>query len=134
MHGRVPVTLLPDHVMLCVEKTIEWEKPEPGSPEATYKADVEAFVRRVAKRHAQPGMTFDENGFHYDGGGWTAYAVEEAMGRYRSDMRLSTPVYLDEYWSVGSNLICGNTYRHEEGREHYRAYAVTFEGEFVKAD
>ncbi len=133
VHGRTAVTLLPDHVMLCVPKLIEWEDPAPGSAEALYKEDVENIVRSVAKRHAQPGVTFDENGFHYDGGGWTAYAEMGFLKIYQAGNRHPLPVDLREYWSVGSNLICGNTHLHDDGSEHYRAYAYTFEGEVVKA-
>lgn len=133
VHGRTAVTLLPDHVMLCVEKTMAWEDVAPGSPEALYKAHVEDVVRSVAQRHAQPGVTFDEDRFHYDGGGWIAYTDVTAVEIYRTGNRLVTPVALAEYWSVGSNLICGNTNGREEGPEHYRAYAYTFEGKAVPA-
>lgn len=134
LHGRVAVTLLPDHVMLCVPKSIEWENPAAGSAEAAYKADVEIIMRNVARRHAQPGKTFDENRFHYDGGGWIAYTDVKDLEIYRAGNSLSMPVALAEYSSVGSNLICGNTNGREEGPEHYRAYAYTFEGDAVKAD
>lgn len=133
VHGRTAVTLLPDHVMLCVEKTMVWEDAAPGSPEALYKEDVENIVRSVAQRHARPGMSFDEDRFHYDGGGWIAYTDVEWLKLYRAGNRLAMPVVLYEYWSVGSNLICGNTNGREEGPEYYRAYAYTFEGEVVKA-
>lgn len=133
VHGRTAVTLLPDHVMLCVEKTMVWEDAVPGSPEALYKEDVENIVRSVAQRHAQPGVSFDEDRFHYDGGGWIAYTDVKGLEIYRAGNRLTMPVSLDEYWSVGSNLICGNTNGREEGPEHYRAYAYTFEGAVVKA-
>lgn len=133
LHGRVPVTLLPDHVMLCVPKTIEWENPAPGSAEAAYKADVENVVRSVAKRHAQPGITFDENRFHYDGGGWIAYADARFVNIYRAGNRPVQPVGIDEYWSVGTNLICGKTNGHEDGPGNYRAYAYTFAGAAVAA-
>lgn len=133
VHGRTAVTLLPDHVMLCVEKTMVWEDAAPGSPEALYKEDVENIMRSVAQRHAMPGVTFDEDRFHYDGGGWIAYTDVKGLEIYRAGNRLAMPVALDEYWSVGSNLICGNTNGREEGPEHYRAYAYTFEGAVVKA-
>jgi hypothetical protein len=132
--GRTAVTLLPDHVMLCVPKAIEWENLAPDSMESVYKADVENVVRSVARRHTMPGVTFDENRFHYDGGGWTAYAEEKVLKMYQEGHRLTLAVAIDEYWSVGSNLICGNTYGHkEEGPEHFRAYAYTYEGEVVRA-
>lgn len=133
VHRRTAVTLLPDHVMLCVPKSIEWENPAAGSAETAYKADVEIIMRNVARRHAQPGMTFDENRFHYDGGGWIAYTDVKDLEIYRAGNSLSIPVALAEYSSVGSNLICGNTNGREEGPEHYRAYAYTFEGEAVPA-
>lgn len=133
LHGRMPVTLLPDHVMLCVPKSIEWEDAAPGSAEALYKEDVENIVRSVAKRHAQPGITFDENKFHYDGGGWIAHTDVKGLEVYRSGSHLAMPVALAEYHAVGSNLICGNTNGREEGPDHYRAYAITFEGEAVSA-
>jgi hypothetical protein len=133
VHARSAVTLLPDHVMLCVEKRMVWEDTVPGSPEARYKEDVESIVRSVAKRHAQPGMTFDENKFHYDGGGWIAYTDMKGLEVYRSGNSLAMPVALAEYHAVGSNLICGNTNGREEGSEHYRAYAYTFGGEAVPA-
>ena len=133
VHARVPVTLLPDHVMLCVPKTIEWENPAPDSPEAAYKADVEYVVRSVAKRHAQPGMTFDENRFHYDGGGWIAYAEAQYLEFYRAGKSHPLPVDLKEYHAVGSNLVCGNTTGHKDGPGNYRAYAYTFAGAAVAA-
>lgn len=133
VHGRTAVTLLPDHVMLCVPKSIEWDDPAPGSAEAAYKADVEIIMRNVVRRHAQPGMTFDENRFHYDGGGWIAYADVKGLESYRAGNSPAIPVALAEYSSVGSNLICGNTNGREDGPEHYRAYAYTFEGAAVKA-
>ena len=132
IHGRTAVTLLPDHVMLCVPKSMEWDDPAPGSAEAAYKADVEIIMRNVALRHAQPGMTFDENRFHYDGGGWIAYADQQFLNIYREGRNHPVPVDLREYHAVGSNLICGNTAGHDKGPEYYRAYAYTFEGEAVK--
>jgi hypothetical protein len=132
LHSRTPVTLLPDHVMLCVPKAIEWEDPAPGSAEALYKSDVEDIVRSVAQRHAMPGVTFDEDRFHYDGGGWIAYADVEGLKIYRTGNRLVMPVVLYETWNVGSNQVCGNTHKREEGPEYYRAYAYTFGGEVVK--
>ena len=134
VHARTPVTLLPDHVMLCVPKEIEWENPEPGSPEAIFKADVEMIVRGVARRHAKPGITFDENEYYFRGSGWTAYADREFLDVYRAGQRHPLPVDLKEYLAVGSNLICGNTTGHKNGPERYRAYAYTFEGEALKAD
>lgn len=133
LHGRVPVTLLPDHVMLCVPMAVEWENPAPGSGEAAYKADVEMVMRSVASRHAQPQMTFDENRFHYQSA-WIGYADERMLSVYRAGNRHPLPVVFAEYSAVGSNLICGNTNGHEDGPERYRAYAYTFTGEALKAD
>ena len=133
LHGRVPVTLLPDHVMLCVPKALAWEDAAPGSAEAAYKDDVEAVMRSVAKRHAQPDMTWDENPFH-DRQAWIGHADVAALETYRAGKRLVMPVALHEYASTGMNFICGNTTGADEGPEHYRAFAVTFSGEMVKAD
>lgn len=133
VHGRTAVTLLPDHVMLCVPKTIEWENPAPNSPEEAYKMDVESIMRIVARQHAQPGVTFDENGVHYEGGGWIAYVDLKFLEIHRAGDRRTLPMDLREYWSVGTNHICGNTFLNKEGPEHYRAYAYTFEGRAVPA-
>lgn len=133
VHGRVPVTLLPDHVMLCVPMSVEWDNAAAGSPEAAYREDVEAVMRSVAKRHAQPGVTWDENRFHY-GRAWIGYADEKGVEVYRKGERLSVPVAIGEYAATGSNLICGNTTGREDGPEKYRAFAVTFSGEILKAD
>lgn len=133
IHGRVPLTLLPDHVMLCVPKALAWENVAAGSPEAAYREDVEAVMRNVAKRHAQPGKTWDENRFHYRRA-WIGYADERAAEVYRRGERLSVPVALGEYSATGSNLICGNTTGRDDGPEKYRAFAVTFSGEMLEAD
>lgn len=133
VHGTTAVTLLPDHVMLCVPKTMTWDNLAPDSLETVYKAEVENVVRSVARRHTMPGVTFDENHFHYDSGGWTVYAEPKVLQMYQEGNPPAQPVIVNDYWSVGSNLICGNTAGHEEGPEHYRAYAYTFEGKVVPA-
>lgn len=38
------------------------------------------------------------------------------------------PVDLMQYNSAGVNLICGQTYGHEQGPEKYKAYVITFDG------
>jgi hypothetical protein len=135
IHGRVPLTLLPDHIMLCVPIEMDWEKAPAGSPEAMYRDDVENVMRQVAKRHAKPGITFDENRFHYDGGGWIGFASRRGAESYGTSSQWMMPVAdLAEYWGVGWSRICGNTAGHDEGPGHYRAFAVTFDGDIVKAD
>lgn len=133
-HRRVPVTLLPDHVMLCVPKAMPWEDVEAGSPAGDYKTDIEVIMRGVARRHAEPGITFDENGNHNRGSGWVGYVEAAVIEMYRAGVRPDMKVALNEYHSTGSNHVCGNTNGHKDGPENYRAIAYTFEGEALNAD
>ena len=122
--GRYPaVTLLPDHVMLCVPRQLvgEWELPADGSPMARYKADAENSIKRVAARVAKSGIVYDESPDHFKltvpvNGPWIAYVEDRYLRIYEQGEQNPMPVDLRQYNASGRNLVCGNTYGHEHGR------------------
>lgn len=136
-HGHLPVTLLPDHIMLCVPRTMDndWKNAAPGSPEQRYSQTVHVFAKAVAARQAKPGVTYDEAHpemsipeYHQP---WILYASAGLFNEFKNGTEYK-PVTIKQYHSHGSNLICGNTEGNRQGPEYYVAYAYTFEGEALK--
>ena len=131
----VPVTTLPDHVMLCISKSLtrQWNNPPPGSMEGRFKNDVEDLARSIAKRHTKPGISYDENDNHVsvDDGSWIIYADPQWLNRYRNGQFNPEMYNLFQYVGTGSNHICVSTTGHKDGPENYIGYAYTFNGEKI---
>lgn len=140
---RKPLTLLPDHVTVCLPPAVndEHANSERANKEVpqwvqALEMDAASMMRAVARRWAKPGMTYDEN-LDKDlgvGGAWIGYVEQEQVDAYRRGERLAVPVSVQEYHAHGRTLRCGNTSGHEEGPGYWNEYAVTFEGKFILVD
>ncbi len=135
-----PVTLLPDHVTLCMPVAVrnEWKPDGVAMWAVSLTEDAREMMRAAARRWAKPGITYDENAGKDislpQGGVWIGYIEPEHVEAYRRGERLPSPVNLRDYYAYGRNLRCGNTNGHEEGRGYWLEYAVTFAGEFIPVD
>lgn len=134
---QAPVTLLADHVLGCVPKSLMkagWEKPEFGSPLDRFKNDVNATMEILSNRYARKGMDFIDNEDHDVelGGYWVVYVSVNAFQKYRDGKKTESLVFAKDYHATGSDFTCGNTYGYENQEDLWQGFAYIPGGEAIK--
>lgn len=135
--GYIPIERFTDHVTLCIPASMTaLNNPAPGTPEAFYLHDLGEFTKAVARRHAKPGVRYDENDNHNNAslpqsGAWVMYANPEKLSQYQAGQRLDRPADDQiEFNAFGHHRHCGSTDGHMDGAQNYNSYLVTNEGHF----
>lgn len=131
------VTLLPDHMTVCVSNELadEFNNPAPGSAMDRLKREVESQTEGpygIAKRHTEPGITYDENKNHRagDGGHWHIYVDRHNLNQYQGGGPVLPLLAFAYHNTQLRSFGCGTTNGHEDGPENYdkASYHLTHDG------